>query len=404
MDIWKLSAVFILIVSFVKYRLPLWSAMLCGTVLTILLFRVPQPAAWRLIYRASTSGATIALLLAFYSITYLQRMMEKRRYLSRIEKAMERVFKNKRINIILTPVVIGLLPSAGAVLLAAPIVDKSAGSSLSAEDKTFVTSYYRHIPESLLPTYSSILLALQLSGQDMTRFVLFMLPMAAVLMFLGYIFYVRRVPARIDEKERAEMTERQAVLDLLTCLWPIAATVFTVLVFKIPVHYAILGVVPVFSLTARFSLQELLPMLYTAAEKRLLFTTVVIMQFKEILMYTGILTRLPDYFAALVLPPAVIFGLIFFAGTLVSGGQAMIALCLPMSVAAVPGGGLGFFIFVMCVVYIAMQISPAHICLEIVCGAFNTSFIGLVRRTLPVLACFLIICSAYCYGIYLLRL
>lgn len=76
MDIWKLSAVFILIVSFVKYRLPLWSAMLCGTVLTILLFRVPQPAAWRLIYRASTSGATIALLLAFYSITYLQRMME----------------------------------------------------------------------------------------------------------------------------------------------------------------------------------------------------------------------------------------------------------------------------------------------------------------------------------------
>lgn len=402
MELWKLLAVFALIITLVKYKLPLWSAILGGMSLSALLFSIPKKMALRLMFMASISNDTIVLVLAFYSITYLQRMMERRDYLLRIEKAMERIFKNRQLNIMLTPMVIGLLPSAGAVLLAAPIVDRSGGEYLSQEDKTFVTSYYRHIPESFLPTYSSILLALQLSSQDMTRFVIFMLPMVIVLMGLGYMFHVRHVPAAVDEKAFASLSAQQATSDLFTCLWPIAVTVAAVLVLKIRVYTAILGVVSVFSLTGRFSLKELILMVYTAAEKRLIFTTVIIMQFKELLMYTGILARLPDYFSMLVLPPAVIFGIIFFAGTLISGSQAMIALCLPMSLIAVQGGGLSFFIFVMCVIYIAMQISPTHICLEIVCGAFDTSFISLVRRTLPVLAAFLIICSVYCYSLYYL--
>lgn len=403
MEVWKLLAVFALIITFVKYRYPLWSAMMAGMALTAILFGVPADRAARLIYRASVSNDTIVLLLAFYSITFLQRMMEKRAYLRRVERAMEIFFRNRRLNLMLTPMVIGLLPAAGAVLLAAPIVDRSAGEWLTKEEKTFVTSYYRHIPESFLPTYSSILLALQLSGFDMTRFVLLMLPMVAALVLMGYVFYVRRVPAEVDAQPGEAGETGGTAWDLL-CVWPIAVTVAAVLILKIRVYIAILPVALIFAVTARFSPRELIPMLYSAAEKRLLFTTAVIMQFKEILMYTGVLSRLPEYFQALVLPPAIIFGLIFFIGTLISGGQAMIALCLPMSLIAVPDGGMAFFVFVMCVTYIAMQISPAHICLEIVCGAFETDFISLIRKTMPVLAGFLVISGVYCYGIYLLGL
>lgn len=404
MDLWKLFAIFVLIIAFVKYRFPLWSAILGGMALTALLFRVPPAAAVRLIYMASISWDTIVLLLAFYSITFLQRMMEKRRYLLRIEKAMERVFKNRRLNVMLTPMVIGLLPSAGAVLLAAPIVDRSCGDYISREEKAFIASYYRHIPESFLPTYSSILIALQLSGQDMTKFVLLMLPLVAVLMFLGYVFYVRHVPAWVDEKEMASLTREQARRDLFICLSPIAATVTLSLVFKVPVYLAVFCIATIFALAARFSVKELLPMFLSAAEVKLLFTTTVIMQFKDILVYTGVLGRLPDYFSGLPLPPAIIFGIIFFIGTLISGGQAMIALCLTTSLTAVQGGGSGFFVFVMSIIYIAMQISPAHICLEIAAGAFGINFLDLVKKTLPVLLCFMVICAVYCRGIYLLGL
>jgi len=168
MELLKLFCIFALIIAFVKRKFPLWTAIAAGMIFTILLFRVSPDNSLRLIYAATVSNDTIVLLLAFYSITFLQRMMEKRLYLLRVEKAMERVFKNRRLNLMLTPMVIGLLPSAGAVLLAAPTVDRSAGKWLTQEEKAFVASYYRHVPESFLPTYSSILLALQLSGHDMT--------------------------------------------------------------------------------------------------------------------------------------------------------------------------------------------------------------------------------------------
>jgi len=403
MELLKLFCIFALIIAFVKRKFPLWTAIAAGMIFTVLLFRVSPDNSLRLIYAATVSNDTIVLLLAFYSITFLQRMMEKRLYLLRVEKAMERVFKNRRLNLMLTPMVIGLLPSAGAVLLAAPIVDRSAGKWLTQEEKAFVASYYRHVPESFLPTYSSILLALQLSGHDMTRFVLLMLPMVVALTILGYVFYVCRVPFEVEKNTYETISAGQAAADLL-CVWPIAVTVAVVLILKIRVYVAILPVVLLFSILARFSLSELIPMIYSAMEKRLLFTTVVIMQFKEILMFTGVLERMPDYFQVLAIPPAAIFGLIFFVGTLISGGQAMIALCLPMSLMAVPSGGMSFFIFIMCVIYIAMQISPAHICLEIVCTSFEIDFISLIRKTMPVLTCFLVICCVYCYGIFLLGL
>ena len=64
-----------------------------------------------------------------------------------------------------------------------------AGVVKAKEDKTFVASYFRHIPESFLPTYSSIILACQLTGVQMGAFVLGMVPMVACLMLLGYLFY-----------------------------------------------------------------------------------------------------------------------------------------------------------------------------------------------------------------------
>lgn len=97
----------------------------------------------------------------------------------------------------LAPFIIGLLPSVSAVLIAAPIVKNSAGDSLSTEEKAFVTSYYRHISEAFLPTYASILLALNLSGIQATRFVFAMLPIVAILFILGYVFYVKKFPKHL---------------------------------------------------------------------------------------------------------------------------------------------------------------------------------------------------------------
>ena len=51
---------------------------------------------------------------------------------------------------------------------------------------------------------------------------------------------------------------------------------------------------------------------------------------------------------------------------IVVGSQGIIVLCMPMAMAALHGGpALALFILLMSMNYVAMQISPVHICLTL---------------------------------------
>jgi hypothetical protein len=127
------------------------------------------------------------------------------------------------------------------------------------------------------------------------------------------------------------------------------------------------------------------------------------MMFKDILTYTGVINRLPETFAVLPVPSVVIFALVFLFGTIIAGTQAIIALGIPLAFAAIPNGGLALMVLLMCMTYIAMQVSPTHICLALVTESFGTSFLDLVKRTVPVMIWFLAIISGYSYVLYLFQ-
>lgn len=400
MDIIKLVLIFSCIVIVIKLKKPLYASIFAGILGTILLYGINPLQSIKLMKNGALSLDTINLILAFYSITFLQRMMEKREHLMLAEKSLSNLFNSRRVNAMVAPFIIGLLPSAGAVLIASPIVDNAGGDYISKEEKTFITSYFRHISESFLPTYSTILLALNLSGIDMTAFVLAMLPMVVVLFLLGYFIHVKKMPKDTGLKE--SNGKSQEVKNLIISLWPIGLTIAIILVFKIPVYYAVFPVIILSFVLNKFSFEEIKPMFISAIERKLILTTIVIMMFKEILTFTGVIQRLPGYFSALPIPPVIIFMLIFFFGTLVAGAQGMIAISLPLAYATIPNGGLALMILIMCTTYIAMQISPTHICLAIVVEHYGTSFIDLVKKTMPIVLIFTVVSSLYSYLLYLL--
>ncbi|MDH6456504.1 MULTISPECIES: DUF401 family protein [Fusobacterium] len=400
LDIIKLIVIFTGIVFFIKLKKPLYISILVGAVISVILYRIPIITSFQLAFKSCTSKDTISLVLAFYTITYVQRMMEKRGHLLLAEKSLDNIFNSRRINAMIAPFVIGLLPSAGAVLIAAPIVQNASGDYLTREEQTFVTSYYRHISEAFLPTYSSILLALDLSGVDMTKFVVGMLPMVAILFILGYVFYVRKIPKSNGISQSKD--KKDDIINLIISLWPIAVTITIILTLKIPVYMAVIPVIIVSAILNKFSVDELIPMVKTAFETKLIVSTVMIMIFKELLTFTGVIGRLPEYFEKLPIHPAIIFSLIFVIGTLVAGSQAIIALALPLAFATIPDGGLALMILLMCMTYIAMQVSPTHICLAIVTEAFDVSFIELVKKTFPILIIFTAITAVYSYLLFML--
>ncbi len=185
MDLIYFAVVFFVIVAIMLLRKPLYLALGAAILVTLILYRIPIKEFGPLFLNGVLGRRILELIAAFYSITFLQRMMEKRGRLVLAEESVNKLFNSRRVNAILVPALIGFLPSPGAVLIAKPIVDKAASKDLNIEERAFVTSFYRHISEAFLPTYTSIILALQLSGVSVNHFLLSMIFPVVILILLG---------------------------------------------------------------------------------------------------------------------------------------------------------------------------------------------------------------------------
>jgi hypothetical protein len=378
---------------------PISIAILFGAVATVLLYNIGMVDVFNAVREGVLGRGTINLVLALYTITFLQRMLEERNHLLLAEESLTNIFNSRRVNAMLAPFVIGLLPSPGAVLIVAPIVNNAAGDSLDTEEKTFVSSYFRHIPEAFLPTFPAILLAINLSGVEITPFILGMLPLILVLFYLGYIFYVKKIPKTNQPLENINRTEE--IKKLVKSLWSILLTIAIILLFGAPVHVSAILVIILSIFINKFSFEEIKPMFKTAFESKLIVTTIIIMVFKELLAHTGVIEELPTYFSQLPISPYIVYGIIFFFGTILIGSQGMVAVALPLAFATIPGAGLPLLVFLMGMTYIAMQISPTHICLPIIVEEYGTTFSALVRKTMPVLISFIVILRIYSYLLYI---
>lgn len=160
----KLAVIFIVIMVMVLAKLKLRDAMIVAILLTVILFGIPLGDAAKLMIQSVYEKDTLLVVGSFILVTFLQRIMENRKLLERAEMALQRLSGDRRMVCVIAPVIIGFLPSAGAVNICGAIVDKATGKDLDVEEKTFVTSYYRHISESFSPTYNAILLALSITA------------------------------------------------------------------------------------------------------------------------------------------------------------------------------------------------------------------------------------------------
>lgn len=389
----KLCLVFVVIVIILWMKRPLFWAISGGIGAAVVLYSIPVSDALSIMFKSMISKGTITVVLSFYFITFLQRMLERRNRLKQAEESLNGLFNNRRINASTAPAVIGLLPSAGAMTICAEIVKSSCKDYLSDEDMTCVTSFYRHIPESFLPTYSSILIALTISGVGAGAFVLAMLPLVAALFFIGYLFYLRKVPKATGQIP--EGGKKKAAKTLLRSLWSIILIVVLIIAFNIPVYVATPLVVVLNIFVDRLKLNEIKPMFKTAFEPIIICNTVLIMMFKDIITFTGVIHELPVFFSGFSIPMPLVFALIFFFGTIISGSNAIIPLCMPMAIAAIPGAGLPLLILLISASYAAMQISPTHVCLFIAAESFKVDIGALVKRNIPMILMFFAIAVGY---------
>ncbi|NCB33430.1 MAG: DUF401 family protein [Erysipelotrichia bacterium] len=394
----KLAVIFGIIIFVMQRKKPLMAAIIAASVGTVFLYQLPWRTALSAIWKGASGAGTIQTLLVFYFITYLQRMMENRNNLSNSRVALNGLFNNRRINASLVPFLLGCLPSASTVLICGPIVRDSVGEYLETEEKAAITSYFRHISESFLPTYTTIFIAIGLTNGAVTvsAFLLGMLPMIIALFAVGYIIYLRRIPK--DTGMKADHIKQYYWKLLAESIWPIVLAILLILVFSMPVYIAVLICIIIDIFVNHFIVSELKSFFQTAFEWKLLLSTLLIMIFKELLAASGVISILPEFFQNIPIPTFLVYACIFLFGTIVAGSQAMVILCMPMAMESVsPEHALPLFLLLMCMNYAAMQISPVHICLTLCAEDYHIPLGTLISKTMPMIILFIAAAFVY-YG------
>ena len=378
MQLLLLALVFLVIIVLLAKRRPLYQAIFGGLVMTVLLFRMSPADIVGQILKVFTSWTSMSVLFSLYFITFLQRMLEARKQIKLAQQDLNGLFHNRRVNAAVAPMFIGLLPSAAAMILCGDIVKDASDGYLEKKEQAYVTSWFRHMPESFLPTYSGVLLMLTLSGVPLPQFMLGMLIPMIVLGLLGYWPYLHRLPK--DPGTPKSANRMQDAVNLAKHLWSIPFALILILVCGIQVVPAVVITIVIATFVYGFSAKEMGEMAVSAFEKKQLLNSFLVLVLKEFVAFTGILETLPGLLEILPIPAFLVFALLFFVGTMVSGTSGIIALGTPLAFAAIDGG-MPLMVLLMCMTHAASQISPIHVCLTIAADYYHISLGDLIKKT-----------------------
>lgn len=387
-----LGVVFLIIILLLALQRPLYQAILGGLLATVFLYHIPVPTIFMQTAHVFTDWSLFSILVSLYLITFLQRMLEARSQIKLAQEDLNGLFHNRRINVSGAALFIGLLPSAAAMILCGDIVKDATEGYLKPKDQAFVTSWFRHIPESSLPTYSSVLLMASLSSVRLGSFILGMIVPILTLFALGYFPCLAALPK--DPGTPRSQNRLRDLQNLFLHLWTLLLILILILAFGISVVPAVAISIVVGIVIYRFSIQELLPMFRGAFEVKLLLNTFLVLVLKEFIGYTGVLEELPETLSILPIPAYLVFGILFLLGGIISGASGIIALGTPIAFAAL-NSGMPLMVFLMCMAHAASQLSPTHVCLVVASDYFHITLGELIRRTIPVALLFCVLMIGY---------
>ena len=160
----KVLIIFVVILALLNKRLPLYLAMIFGSLLMIVMFRLPLATAGQTALHTLTGWDVWSVNLAMYVISVLVYELDLRHRFEDAQRAMNGLMRDPRRNTSLACMFIGLMQGPATVTICGGMVDTMAGDHLKNDEKAAVATSLRHIPEAMVPTFTGVIVACSISG------------------------------------------------------------------------------------------------------------------------------------------------------------------------------------------------------------------------------------------------
>jgi len=179
--------VFFVVLVCIQKKLSLGNAFLLGTLFLSILFGLTPLATVMSIFRSITDPKTLAIAAVVCLILVLSSSMELAGQMQRMLKNFQGLVASPRLNLVIFPALIGLLPMPGGAVFSAPMVKElGTHSKLSETQLSFVNYWFRHIWEHWWPLYPGILLTTVITEIGLLTLIVIMCPFTVVAVWLGY--------------------------------------------------------------------------------------------------------------------------------------------------------------------------------------------------------------------------
>ena len=217
MDTLKLVAILIAVLLALHRRVPVGITLFGAGLLTALLFGLSLSDLVAIYRDLVTSSRFLLLTAIILIITALGALLKEMGALEELASSVRALYGGQRTAAALLPPLIGLMPMPGGALLSAPLVDSVLGRRHSPELKCVINYWYRHIVEHFMPIYPGLVAAAAMTGLSPGKIALMQLPLALIMIGLGYLFMIRR----IDRSTDATGPIGSSLKGILQTIWPV---------------------------------------------------------------------------------------------------------------------------------------------------------------------------------------
>jgi hypothetical protein len=233
------------------------------------------------LFNSTLDQRTLLLIGAFIAILFFSSLLKETGRMKEILEGFRNIFRDIRVVIALLPAMIGLMPIVGGALVSAPmVVEGSDELKLSAERRTFVNYWFRHLWEYILPTYPALILAATLLKIPVRNLGWINLPLTLTAIISGIFFGFWGVSKSTRVRN---LSNTISGLRLFYNLCPLIFGLILVVGFQVELVYAfslaILGMIIFYQIGWRSVLKGLRESLNI----ELLLTVTAVMGFKKVL-------------------------------------------------------------------------------------------------------------------------
>ena len=386
----------VLLAVLLRYKVRVGRAMFFAAVALALLLKVTPGQIWTELIRewqtgplTSTSGYLfISLTALLLLVNVIRSTMREVGISQRLWGALHGLFRSRRLALSAIPMMMGLLPTPGGIMLSAPMV-RDLGDQMGVErsHQAAINFFFRHQWESVWPLFPAVPLVQGILGVSAYSVISHNIAIPLFAFVGGGIFLLLLgMPAKTGKDLSQGRRFVSNVKDVVHVFWPIALAVGLYVGLNVPPALGILlGIIGLFWLH-RIPRNRWAVVFKSGRELNSVLLIGSALLFKLILVTCGAVPGIKDFMLTANVPPSIIiFFLPFFVCFLTGVTMPTVAMTFPLLkvfIGTGSGAHMGLETLAFSGLLCGLCLTPVHLCLSLSSGYFRAPLSMIIARLL----------------------